>query len=186
MTNLIGVCGNKFMGKDTIADYLTAEYGYTKLAFAQPVKEVSKILFGFTHEQLHGDQKEETDKNWGITPRTVFQFIGTDLIRKQMCKILPDIGEDFWVECLKQKCKKLLESGKSVVISDVRFENEANAIKDLGGIIIRVHRSSANNDDSHESENSLKNIDVTHDIFNNSSLKELYSTINKLILNKNE
>lgn len=61
LPTIIGVAGRKYNGKDTVADYLVDKFGYTKIAFVGPLKEVCHVLFSFSHEQLHGSLKETID-----------------------------------------------------------------------------------------------------------------------------
>jgi len=75
---IIGIGGKKRSGKDTIADFLIKEYGFIKYGFAEPIKEIAKIIFGFDEEQLYGTKKEEIDEVWKIKPRNFFQKFGTD------------------------------------------------------------------------------------------------------------
>lgn len=96
----IGICGRKFNGKDTLAEYLVKNHGYEQMAFAKPIKDISKILFGFNDEQLYGSKKEEIDERWNTTPRQMMQYIGTDMFRKD-----PGFGEHFWVKCLYEQIK---------------------------------------------------------------------------------
>jgi len=139
---LIGITGRKFHGKDTLVNRLVQRFGYKKFAFADPLKEACRIIFGFNHEQLYGNKKEEKDVFWNITPRKIFQFVGTDLFRDQAKNIIPNIGEDLWIEVIR---KKILDEWKEnpnqhIVITDVRFPNEADMIHQMNGIIVRVKR----------------------------------------------
>ena len=81
MALLIGLTGYKGVGKDTVADYLCAKYGFIRLSFAKPLKDALAIIFGFTDEQLNGSLKEVKDPYWQITPREAAQFVGTELFR---------------------------------------------------------------------------------------------------------
>jgi hypothetical protein len=175
---LIGITGNKGVGKDTVADYLVENYDFQKFSFADPIKEVCRELFGFNEEQLYGNDKEEKDEEWGIKPREAFQFIGTDLFRKQMKNLIPGIEENFWIKVLEKKIEKC---EKSVVIADVRFENEAEMIRNQGGYIIKIKNHKQKKIDEHESE---KNIDMINSDFecSNHSIKEnLFKRITGLV-----
>lgn len=94
---IIGIIGKKRHGKDTIADYLVSNYGYTKVSFADTLKDVCHIIFGFNQKQLHNEEKEMIDDIWNITPRELFNFIGTDLMRNEFSKKFPHIGHDIWI-----------------------------------------------------------------------------------------
>ena len=182
LPQVIGITGKKYNGKDTVSDYICIKYGFNKIAFADPLKQVCKIIFEFNDDQLYGNKKEEIDMRWNISPRKIFQYIGTDLIRKQMCKIIPDIQDNFWVKCLIEtmKCELKLNPTSNFMISDIRFQNEIDSIKKEFSHcqIIRVVRPSVNLVDNHESEtmiDNLKNID--NELINNGTLEDLYNMV---------
>ena len=180
---LIGVAGQKYNGKDTIADYLVSEYGFIKLSFADALKEMCKVLFNFNDEQLYGSEKESIDDFWGIKPRDAFTYFGTDIMRKQLNNLIPNINENFWIKCLEKKMVNLKKNNENIkiVIADVRFENEVNFIKSYNGLIIRVIRPDKILYDCHESEKNILDLSVDYEIMNNSTLNHLYQQVNKII-----
>jgi hypothetical protein len=140
---LIGVTAPARSGKDTIGDYLVNEKGYTKYSFANPLKRAAMEIFGFTEKQVFGSLKETVDPIWGVTPRLVLQVMGTELFQYDIQKHIPEfekIGRGIWVERFKLWYKE--NSDKNIVICDVRFKHEAEAITQLGGEIWRVERPS--------------------------------------------
>jgi len=182
---MIGIIGKKYSGKDTVADIICKLHpDYIKLAFADTLKDTCMSLFGFTHDQVYND-KETIDSNWNITPREVLQFVGTELVRNNMNKLLPDIGDNFWIKTIDVKAKLAIQNGKKIIISDVRFENEVNYIKQNGGIIIKVTRpdiANFSNFANHVSEQ-LETI-PDFEIINNSTIADLENMIKQIkILN---
>lgn len=178
LPQIIGVTGRKFNGKDTLSEYLVKNYGYEQMMFAKPIKDLGKLIFGFNDEQLYGSLKETIDERWGVTPRDMFQFIGTEMFRKMMANKIPNIGEGFWIKCLLEQVKSKVKENPNVkiVISDVRFPNEVDAIKNLdNNLLLRVNRPSVNNNntDVHESEIFIEKLDVDHEILNDSDVKSL-------------
>jgi len=174
---IIGITGKKFNGKDTVSDYIVSKYNFTKIAYAEPLKEVCRNLFNFNDDQLYGNKKEEIDPFWNITPRQAFQFIGTDMIRNNADKLLVGINNNFWVKCLEKRILDLKSRGiKNIIVSDIRFINEADLIKRLDGNLIKVSRNIPNND-SHISEVEIDNIKEDILIENKGSLEELYCKI---------
>lgn len=174
---IIGIAGKKGSGKDTLGEYLVNKYGYTRYAFGDPVKEISKILFGFNDEQLYGEKKEEMT-NYGITPRTCFQKIGTEFGRDIIHNIFPELNiekNNLWIEIFNRKCNDNI----NLVITDVRFENEVNAIKKQGGKIIYIDSVYSDIYDEHISENN--NLDYDFLINNDYSKQELYNKMDKII-----
>jgi hypothetical protein len=176
---IIGVTGRKFNGKDTIAELLCKKYDYIQVTFAGLLKDICKHLFKFTDEQLYGSLKEVEDPFWKVTPRDVFQYIGTDLFRKQMGKLIPGLGENFWVMCLKREIYDIINKNPNskIVISDVRFPNEVDLVKELGGDVIRVTRESVNNVDNHESEKLIETLVVDKDFTNNTTVEDLHNAV---------
>ena len=100
MGKIIGFLGRKRSGKDTCGEYLIENYNFTKYAFADPLKDILKILFNFDDEQLNKN-KEEIDKLWKISPREALQKFGTDFARIDIFKYFPQLKEPLNNNCLK-------------------------------------------------------------------------------------
>ena len=190
---LIGFLGKKGAGKDTAANYLlTTEDRARRYAFADPLKNVCKILFNFTEEQLYGSLKDVVDPRWSIKPRDAFQFIGTEIFREKINELVPGIGNDFWVKNLENRLLLSYKNGeRHFVISDVRFPNEVALIHKYKGTVIKIHRELLNaqkksKPDKNELHLSETNIDKIQnhdvDLLNNKTLEELYTNIDKLCL----
>lgn len=128
---IIGLSGKKRCGKDHAAELAAEEYGFVNASFATPIKTISKETFNLSHEQLHGNLKETEDPFWGLSPRTIMQRVGTEFAREVFDK-------DVWVDNFKQRVQSSDED--RVIVSDVRFPNEAYAIQSLGGMVIRIRR----------------------------------------------
>lgn len=174
---LIGVLGKKFHGKDTVADYIVKQYGYKKRSFAEPLKQICKILFNFSDEQLYGDKKEEVDERWNITPRKALQHFGYHM-RYNVKDLIPDVEDKFWIEYLK----KTYDVKDKVVIADVRHQNEVNMIHELGGIVVKVVRDIPSSGDRHISETESDGIkDVDYVLDNSSTLEYLYGQIDSIM-----
>lgn len=79
-----GTRNNEFVttarvGKDVVANILREQHGFRSYSFALPLKQVSQILFGLTDEQVWNDKyKEVAIDGWGLTPRRIFQLLGTE------------------------------------------------------------------------------------------------------------
>lgn len=169
--NVIGITGRKFSGKDLSGSIISRLYGHKMRAFANPLKEACRVLFGFDDDQLYGDKKEVVDEFWKITPRTVLQKVGTDLFRDNFDK-------DFWIKCMERK----LQKGKPCVICDIRFDNECSKIKEYGGIVIRINRKVKENEYSnHESEKNIDTLVVDYEIDNNESFEILEKKIIEIL-----
>ncbi len=153
---IIGLCGRAGSGKSTAAKILCQDFGYTELSFAEPIKYAIASMLGVGHpDQLFapevkddpiGDDLLPAGGNV-ITPRKLMQTLGTDWGRNM-------IDENLWASLLYKEIEYLtlvqLEDSESyktplrVVISDVRFPNEAAMIENLGGVIVKIQRNNQN------------------------------------------
>jgi hypothetical protein len=183
---LIGLLAKKRYGKDTIADYLVSNHRFKKVSLAHPLKIACKTLFGFTDRQLYGQDKEVVDPYWGVSPRVVFQYLGTEVFRRDIEKIIPNIKDNFWINNVENMYLKAIKenSNEHYVISDVRFQNEVDIIHKHNGLVFKLDRdiNSENIEDQHESE---KNIDLIIDydtlLINNGTIDELFKKVDILI-----
>jgi hypothetical protein len=140
---IIGICGFIGSGKDTIADYLVNLHHFRRESFANTLKDAVAQVFGWDRTMLEGrtrearEWREQVDPWWAerlkiphLTPRWILQQWGTEVCRK-------NFHDDIWIASLENK---LRNSKDDVVISDCRFPNEIRAIKQSGGLVVRVMR----------------------------------------------
>lgn len=141
---IIAISGRKGSGKDTIGDIICQlDPTFKKIAFADTVKDIAAVLFGWDRQMLQGstvesrEWREQLDPFWtkelgrDFSPRIAMQLIGTDLMRDHLNK-------NIWIICLKRRIMNL--PGYNFVITDARFPNEIQAIKSIGGKVVRVER----------------------------------------------
>ena len=138
---LIGLVGFIGSGKGTIADILTKKHNFTKLSFADTLKDATAAIFGWQRHLLEGDTDEsrswrETPDEWWsarfgyeLTPRLALQMMGTEAGRDVF-------HSDIWLCSLERR----MELYPNVVIADVRFPNEIDFIQSKGGFIVRISR----------------------------------------------
>jgi hypothetical protein len=140
---IIGIAGLIGSGKDTVADYLVNFHGFKRMSFAGALKDAVAAVFSWDRELLEGRTKEsrawrETVDGWWadkldmphLTPRWILQYWGTEVCRH-------NFHDNIWIRSVEHR---LMRSTDNVVISDVRFPNEIESIKDSGGLIIRTRR----------------------------------------------
>lgn len=122
---LIALCGAAGAGKDTVADMLP----YPKLAFADLLYDEVALDFGVEVSMLKDRRNKETPQKWlgSLSPREALQLWG-DYRR--------DVDPDYFVKAMEAR----LCNESRYVITDVRFKNEADMVRSLGGLIIQVVR----------------------------------------------
>jgi hypothetical protein len=180
---VIGICGKKFNGKDTIGNYLIEKYHFVKLSFGDPLKCAIREIFQMTDEQLWGNKKEQYDDYWQITPRDLMQFLGTDVFREQFAHKFPLIGNKLWTMIMEKKIIELQNKGVSrVVIPDIRFPNELELLKKYNGLLIKVVRSDIENDCLHSSESFVDTFQPDFILYN-TTLPELFKDVDKIMYN---
>lgn len=120
-------------GKDTAADTLVQNHGYANVKYADKLKELCASLFGWNRDLLEDPQfKDMKDDFWNITPRRALQIVGTEAMRN-------NVRDDIWVKSLELQIRTGSYHSRYVV-TDVRFPNEADAIRQWGGHVFRIDR----------------------------------------------
>lgn len=190
---IIGLVGSKKSGKSTIAEYLVSNHGFHEISFADPLKKLVVELFDLTPEQVHTQNKKESvDPQLQVTPRQLLQTVGTDLFRVTLKRVLPTLSipyDSIWIAKAYNKILKIIleDPNAKIVISDVRFRNESDMVRDLGGFLIRVTRNNISecfsNIDNHSSETEMLSIATNGSIHNNGTLEDLYTTLDQFTNN---
>lgn len=185
---IVGFIGPSGCGKDTAADYLVNKYTFKKMSFAAPLKKIVKECFILTDEQCYGDQKDIVDERWGCSPREMFQVLGTEFAQYMLPELLPSLKTKinkrcFWVYHLLEQIKRDT-SNKFIVISDVRFQHEIDALLNQGAYLFRIDRTHNKDTREHISEEEWKLADSTKifPIKNDGTLEDLYKNLDNYFL----
>jgi len=178
---VIGFTGRKGTGKDTAAQYFVDKYGFTRVAYADVLKEAAaelfdipvefmdryknnnraRVRFEVQHETILGAYDHMTD----MPLRTFLQRFGTEMGRNIF-------GPSFWVDQLKRR----IDEGTmrdNYVISDVRFNNEVT----LCDYVIEIIRDTVQGPDVHVSEAGLDEELVHYIVVNNGTIENLHSRL---------
>jgi hypothetical protein len=165
--NLIGLTGYAQSGKDTVASILVEKYGYTRIAFADKIRDF-----------LYGINPMVACSPTGYLQDLV-NLVGWDNAKQepQVRRLLQDLGisarelldENIWITTALGKVDK----DDRVVVTDVRFKNEAMMIKLMGGQLWRVKRVGFGPVNEHVSESELDGYKVNQIFVNNGTLEDL-------------
>ena len=160
-----------------ITDWERIDYDnkWQEVSFAFALRKCASVLTG-NLEIFNLDEKSKNEPSGikdadgnNITNRQLLQKLGTEVGRA--------ISPNIWVDCLL-KCYK---PEKYWIITDVRFENEANAIKEKDGVLIRINRDTGYQD-NHASETALDNYEHFDAVIdNNGSLKDLIDNVIEVV-----
>lgn len=171
---IIGFAGPAGCGKSESAYMITNELYYGEvLSFATPMKSCLADLFRFKRSQLYTSEgKEAIDPRYGVSPRTLMQQFGTEFVRK----VVPDL----WWILMDQSIAK---TTGPILIDDVRFNDEANFIRSLGGKIVHIVGRNADIENSdHKSEKGIFKLDRDITIDNSGTLSDLKTAIKSQLL----
>jgi len=205
---IIGFVGFIGSGKDTAADYLVNFHEFRRDSFANTLKDAVAAVFGWDRTLLEGRTaearawREQVDPWWAerlnmpnLTPRWILQYWGTEVCRH-------GFHDDIWIASVENKMRKTTDN---IVISDVRFPNEIQAIHNAGGIVVRVQRGvnphwydiaiQANKGSAaaldwlkeqgiHASETAWVGGNIDHVVSNDSTIDALFAEIKNLLPGK--
>lgn len=173
---LVGLIGKKRVGKDTFAAVLVEEFGFARVAFADPLKEMA-----LTIAPIIDVGNEWEDDGHLYTLADLVEGAGWEAVKDskpEARRFLQRLGDgvrqfdpEFWVRTGMAATARLREDSTTmyrwgsevirqvgptpVVITDVRYPNEADAIREAGGTLIRIVRPGVDDGDTHPSETAL-------------------------------
>ena len=208
---MIGLIGKKRVGKDTVANIIKKLHPNitTTYALADPIKDISRIMFNFTEKQLYDNEKDEIDFSWGIAPRPFFEQFGTEIMQYDIYKYLPSLEKlipkrTFWVRSLLNKIEKnnisietntTNTTNKIIIITDIRGLHELEEIKKTypEAKFIKIIKEDNGNNNS-EIDNSLTKEHITQlesnlipdslintTIYNNMTIDDLEDAVEQFI-----
>ena len=182
----IGLIGRRRVGKDTVAKILVEQYGYERLAFADPLREAALALnpivcIGAGEEEWRLARVVETigweaAKDRYPEVRRILQRLGDEAGRRIH-------GPDLWVRHME---RRLRGATGPVVVTDVRYRNEAAVLRGQGFRLVRVVRPVPTSSDpadvaGHASETELATYRTDETLVNNGSLDDLARRVAVLV-----
>ena len=163
-------------GKTTVAKYLVRR-NFVTVSFAEPLKRMTRILLlnlGYHHteiDELLTKDKERVLPDIRTSTRHILQTLGTEFGRQ--C-----IHPDLWLLCWRDKADHLLQAGASIVCDDVRYPNEAELIRQLGGEIWHLSRPDTERVTTHGSEGSLDSYaHFSRHLVNSGTYEDLFAQV---------
>lgn len=177
MPTLIGLCGAARAGKSTAASFLTEHMGYQEYSYAGPIRTFMRDLLNVDVNTYENIKDKPHALLGGNTPRYAMQTLGTEWGRNTL-------SDTLWIDvCMNKVNSALHRHGTSVVVSDVRFPNEAEAIRAAGGKIIQILRAGGPGiqDNQHVSENGIPQHMIDTIIINDGSLEDFKIQLIKYI-----
>lgn len=193
---IISLSGKIGSGKDTVAEIIkqiTPYHNWETKKFAGKLKVIAEILTGIPkiHFEDQEFKKRDMGPEWGMTYRELLQKLGTDALRN-------GLHENVWVNSLFADYQaNTVTVGTSEfditekdelpnwIITDCRFPNELNAIKERNGITIKVVRDNAVVSD-HPSETALDTYtNWNYVIDNNGSIEDLKAKVSEILDKEN-
>ncbi len=174
---VLGLSGWARSGKDSVAEFLEERCGYTKMSFAQPIRDAlmkldpmidvfdARVSLKSAVESMGWEYLKSASKEI----RPLLQRLGTEVAREMF-------SQDFWVD----HAMKQIPDGAKVVFADVRYPNEAEAVRKLGGQVWRIEREGFGPANDHTSEHALNKYDFDQRIYNDKDLENLWDKVGVL------
>jgi hypothetical protein len=175
---LVGSIGS---GKTTACDYLVSSLGFEETSFAEPIKKFA-VALGFSHKDVYGTQEEKLTINpyWGISGRVFMQRFGTDIMRKNS-SVLGQGIDNVWIKAVECKMMRAKESKINLVVSDGRFDDEIDAVRRYGGVVIKLSRTNQEYSSIHESEKNIESISSDYHYANTGTKEDLYAFLEEVV-----
>jgi hypothetical protein len=170
---VIGIAGLARTGKDTVASFLIAErHARYRYSFADPIKAMLAVGLGVDFNDPYWQTRKETPiPAFGKSPRQLMQTLGTEWGRQQ-------VSDSLWIVLAKER---LLQNGPGMVIADVRFDNEAEFVRSVGGVVLHVVRQGAEAVAVHASEGGVARMPADKVLINEGArLEDLHRSLREL------
>lgn len=172
---LIGLAGRARTGKTTAANHLANVHGFQTYAFADPLREGLMNIFNLSPCDFDDDLKEQPIGWLGRSTRELMQSMGTEWGRNM-------VHPELWLLLAEQNLEFLgqaHDTATGFVISDLRFENEADFVRKRGGIVIHVLRPDAAEVNPHVSETGIGIQDNDLVLHNEGALDDLFGQLDE-------
>lgn len=173
---LIGITGKAGSGKDSLGAVFRELADFSTYALASPIKAALAAMLRVPVTKIEDREfKNAVYPPLGKTPRQMLQTLGTEWGRQLVC-------EDIWLNLMRKRWAEVQhEIPPYLCVTDIRFDNEANAIKKEGGTLIRIIRGDQIEGDSHKSEAGVDLSFVDWTVYNDGSLSDLKTHAGRIL-----
>ncbi|MCK5307074.1 MAG: hypothetical protein KAJ73_00550 [Zetaproteobacteria bacterium] len=189
---IIGITGFKQSGKDSVAKILRLRHAHRVYGMADPMYMMMAVGLGIASEDVVEAgridlsvlnrlgvsirvmyDKEEIIPEYGCSLRHIMQTLGTEWGREL-------ISKEVWITRFGA-WRDRNGYPEYVAIPDVRFDNEALAIREMGGVMIEVRRPDMDGGDAHSSESGINTELIDHVIDNDCCKSILMAKVDSLL-----
>lgn len=180
----VALLGKARSGKDTVAGILVRHASYTRLAFADKLKEAAlrtNPYIPLGHARVCVRLADLISRVGWETAKDQFPEVRRFL--QEYGQTVREMDPDFWVRPVAAQVIQGTEWNMPCVVSDVRYRNEVDALKELGAIVVRVEREGAGltgDAARHDSETELDGLEPDHVLQNAGTLDALRGSVASL------
>lgn len=175
---IVGLCGYARSGKNTLANLIDRHYNTQQIAFADALRNVLYATDPMLHEDgtRVSDAVEEfgydgvKETKYGQEFRRLLQNLGTQGVRD-------NISDTAWVDIVLNK----ISAGGDWTVTDCRFPNEVEAVRNAGGILLWVSRPGVAPANSHASENIVSSEDCDYIVYNHGTESDMMRQVKEII-----
>ncbi|WP_431494847.1 deoxynucleotide monophosphate kinase [Pseudomonas brassicacearum] len=174
---LIGIAGRARSGKDTAAQHLVNNHGFQAYAFADPLRDGLMHMLNLSPCDLDDEKKEQPISWLGKSPRELMQLLGTEWGRDM-------VHPDLWMLLAEQNLDLIArthDTAKGFVVTDLRFNNEADFIRKRGGVVVHMDRATAPTVAAHSSENGIWAAPGDLWLPNDGTFDELFTNVDNVV-----
>lgn len=186
---IIGLSGLKGSGKDTVAAHLVKEHGFERRAFADPLKRSCGALLDIPFHEIERYKNDETvtitlsgPSRGDNVPKEVKSFTFRQFLQRygtEAHRDIPEFGTNIWLD--QTLPVQGYYEGRNIVVSDVRFPNEAKRVHELKGIVVVIHRMAVATEKPEHRSEQLAGLYENHTIFNNGDIADLCQAVDLLL-----
>lgn len=170
---LIGLAGRKGAGKDTAAEWLCFHANFERIALADPIKvAMAAMLDEDPHTLSESALKEIVINRLGYTQRQLMQILGIEWGQNHVARDLLTRVAKYRIDSYR----RVVCPPDGIVVTDIRFEHDADWIRKQGGHIWHIRRDSQSHD-AYASELGIKGTQADIWIDNTGSLQRLHAQI---------